>query len=178
MSTQGSLPGIPPGPISDVVYTPRNIARSIVEHFRPSGRILEPCSGDGAFLDAMPGAEWCEITRGRDFFQWDKPVDWIVTNPPYGCFAAFLDHAMAVADNLVLLIPVNKLFNSDRTMRLVWGWGGCAEVLVVGGGASLGFPIGFCIGAAHLERGYRGGMSVSFLSDPLGNDTARRNGEI
>ena len=30
----------------DRVYTPEWVARDMLEHFRPSGRILEPCRGD------------------------------------------------------------------------------------------------------------------------------------
>lgn len=56
----------------DVVYTPDWVARDMVEYFKPSGRILEPCAGDGAFLEYLPGAEWCEIEKGRDFFAWNE----------------------------------------------------------------------------------------------------------
>ena len=38
----------------------------MVEFFKPSGRILEPCKGDGVFLKYLPSAEWCEIQEGRD----------------------------------------------------------------------------------------------------------------
>lgn len=37
----------------DVVQTPPKLARQLVEHFRPSGRILEPCKGRGNFLRAL-----------------------------------------------------------------------------------------------------------------------------
>lgn len=60
---------------NDVVLTPDKIAHDVVEHFRPSGRILDPCKGDGAFLKYMPGAEWCEVREGRSFFEWYDPVD-------------------------------------------------------------------------------------------------------
>jgi hypothetical protein len=146
----------------DVVYTPDDVARAVVERFRPSGRILDPCKGDGAFMRYMPGAEWCEIREGRDFFGWTEPVDWIVSNPPYSIFADFLQHSFCVANNIVFLIPVNKAFNSDRMMREIWTWGGIQTVYVIGGGRALGFPIGFCIGAVHFCRGYRDGMHVEF----------------
>lgn len=37
----------------DVVQTPPKLARQLVEHFQPSGRILEPCKGSGNFLRAL-----------------------------------------------------------------------------------------------------------------------------
>jgi hypothetical protein len=66
----------------DVVYTPAWCAADMVDHFQPSGRVLDPCKGVGVFLDYLPDAEWCEITEGRDFFDWHDQVDWVVSNPP------------------------------------------------------------------------------------------------
>jgi hypothetical protein len=37
----------------DVVQTPPALARRLVAHFRPRGRILEPCAGEGNFLKAL-----------------------------------------------------------------------------------------------------------------------------
>ena len=76
---------------SDVVYTPDAIAADIVRHFSPTGRVLDPCAGDGVFLRHLPvGADWCEIEQGRDFFMWTEPVDWVVGNPPYAVFPDWL----------------------------------------------------------------------------------------
>ncbi|MDA8412999.1 MAG: hypothetical protein M0023_04335 [Desulfobacteraceae bacterium] len=72
---------------TDIVFTPADVARDVVAHFAPSGRILDPCKGDGAFFDHLPsGAEFCELKDGKDFFHWTEPVDWIVSNPPYSIF--------------------------------------------------------------------------------------------
>ena len=88
---------------NDVVYTPREIARqmiafytgNLVREFGPEvggisqikhDVVLDPCRGDGSFYDQYPDyctKDWCEITDGRDFFDWDKRVDWIITNPPF-----------------------------------------------------------------------------------------------
>lgn len=147
---------------SDVVYTPADVAADVVSHFEPSGRLLDPCRGGGVFSDLMPGADWCEIREGRDFFEWDREVDWIVSNPPYSIFSKFLRHSMNVAINIVYVVPINKVYNSDRMMREVWSWGGVPEIFVIGPGASLNFPIGFCIGAVHFKRGFRGATQVTF----------------
>lgn len=80
----------------DIVSTPDWVARDIVEYFKPSGKVLEPCLGEGAIFRHLPiGSDWCEIQRGRDFFQWEKKVDWIVSNPPYGnkMFSDWLEHS-------------------------------------------------------------------------------------
>ena len=60
---------------NDVVYTPDWAANDIVSWFKPSGKILEPCKGKGVFLSHIPGAYWCEISEGKDFFAWNEPMD-------------------------------------------------------------------------------------------------------
>ena len=39
---------------NDVVFTPELIAEKIVSMFPISGRVLEPCKGEGAFLKYLP----------------------------------------------------------------------------------------------------------------------------
>lgn len=159
-----ALPGLEAESVrlDDIILTPLDVARDVVKHFKPSGRILDPCRGNGAFADLMPGCEWCEIREGRDFYNWREPVDWIVSNPPYSVFSDFLRHSLNVAENIVYLIPVNKIFNSDRMMREIWTWGGVPEIYTVAGGGALGFPINFAIGAVHFKRSYRGETRVTF----------------
>lgn len=160
-----ALPGLEDESVrfDDIILTPRNVAKEIIQKFNPSGSVLDPCRGDGAFADHIPNCEWCEIRDGKDFYAWSQKVDWIISNPPYSIFSDFLRHSMTLAKDIVYLIPVNKIFNSDKMMREIWEWGGVKEILVIGGGASLGFPIGFCIGAVHFQHQYKGEIKVSFL---------------
>ena len=149
--------------IKDVVYTPDDVARDVVSFFAPSGRVLDPCRGDGAFYKYLPsGSDWCELKDGKDFFEFHYKVNWIVSNPPYSIFAKFLDHSFEVAENIVYLIPLNKPFNSYAIMKRVEAWGGIKHIFVIGPGAKLNFPIGFCIGAVHFQRGYTGPIGLSF----------------
>jgi hypothetical protein len=49
-------------------------------------KVLEPFKGEGAFYDNFPDfveKDWCEIQQGRDYKDYDKPYDWVVTNPPF-----------------------------------------------------------------------------------------------
>src|SRR5215207_4048248 len=94
----------------DRVMTPLPLAREIVARLQPRGLILEPCAGAGAFVQALASygqVEWCEIDRGRNFFLWDQRVDWIVTNPPWSQFRAFLEHSISLADHVAFLATVN-----------------------------------------------------------------------
>lgn len=150
---------------SDIVMTPPHIAKAVVEHFKPSGWICDPCRGDGAFYDLLDDPDWYEIREGKDFFDCEDRYDWVVSNPPYSIYSEFMRHTMKVAENILYLIPANKVFNSDRMMREVWEWGGAKEMLVIGPGSRLKFPIGFCIAAVHFKRGWKGQMEVNFFSD-------------
>jgi hypothetical protein len=146
----------------DVVMTPADVARMIVNHFQPAGRILDPCRGNGAFWNAMPGAEWCEIAEGKDFMEWKTPVDWIVSNPPYSTFWDFLEHSFKLAENIVYLIPLHKIWSGHRYMKAITQWGGLRETLIIGTGTSIGFPVGLSVGAVHFQRGYAGPMVIGY----------------
>lgn len=149
---------------SDVHFTNAALARAIVAHFRPAGRCLEPFRGDGSFYQHLPeGSGWCEISDGRDFFDWQEPVDWIVTNPPFSNLTQVYAHAFALADNCVFLIPVSKHFSSQPRLMLARAYGGLRTILHVGAGRSIGFDIGFPFAAMHFQRGYHGPLSEEWL---------------
>jgi len=151
---------------NDVVFTPDNIAKYIVELFEPKGKILEPCSGEGAFLKYMSTAEWCEITKGRDFFDYKGKVDWIVTNPPYSNFDRFLSHSMKVADNIVFLVPIAKMLKSWGIISKIARYGGIKKVWFTKA-SKCGFPFGFPVGAFHLKRNYKGQTEIIYDEEEL-----------
>jgi hypothetical protein len=149
---------------NDVVFTPPEWARDIVQFFGPSGTCLDPCRGKSAFFDELPEPKlWCEITEGVDFFSFDQKVDWIVSNPPYSLFSRWLDHSLNVADHIVYLIPVNKLLSSLQKLHKVYQFGGIAHIRYYGTGRDAGFPFGFPVGAVYLKRGYSGPIEVSWF---------------
>lgn len=150
---------------SDVVYTPVETAADIVAHFAPTGLCLDPCYGDGAFYRAFPAGvekDWCEIERGRDFFHYRRPVDWIIGNPPYSILRPWLQHSFSLADDIVYLIPLVKPFQSLSIIQAIQAYGGIREKYVLGTGRSLGFPFGFPVGAVHFRRGYTGPTGMTF----------------
>lgn len=147
----------------DVVYTPDWVAKDMVDFFRPTGRILEPCLGDGAIYKYLPdGSDWCEIEKGRDFFGWKEPMDWIVGNPPYSMKLEWLRHSMTISKNIVYILPCNTPFNSSAIMLDLKKWGYMKHIRYYGPGGSLGFPFGYPVGALHFVRGYFGEMSWSW----------------
>jgi len=146
----------------DVVYTHAEVARQIVEHFKPSGRILEPCKGDGAFLQWLPTAEYCEIVEGKDFFACNEKFDWLIGNPPYSIMLEWMEHSFEVANDIVYLVPIHKVVAAWGTFRAILKWGGIVEMLVFGSGSSIGFDFGLTVGAVHLRKGWQGGTRITY----------------
>lgn len=142
---------------ADSVMTPTHIARLIVELLRPTGFCLEPCRGTGAIYDELPEPkDWCEITMGRDFFDYAGRADWLITNPPYSIYDQFLEKSFSVADNVALLVPIAKAFKSMKIERMVDAYGGLRRIILLGGGGSCGFAFGFPVGVLHYQRSYKG----------------------
>jgi hypothetical protein len=142
---------------SDVYYTPDEIAHKIVMHFSPTGKCLEPFCGNNAFLKFLPEqSDWCEITKGRNFFDFNKPVDWIVTNPPFSNLTQVFEHSFRISNNCVFLVPISKYWSSNPRLKLAREYGGLKEILHVGTGRQIGFDIGFPFAALHFAKGYSG----------------------
>jgi hypothetical protein len=106
---------------------------------------------------------WTEIKRGRDFFAWTEPVDWIITNPPWSQIRNFLHHAMTLADHVVFLLTINHLWTKARLRDVREAGFGLREIVLVAMPAS--FPqSGFQLGAVHLARGHRGPIALTDFS--------------
>jgi hypothetical protein len=149
---------------NDDVQTPLALARLLVRHFKPRGRVLEPCRGDGNILRYLPRrADWCEIKAGRDFFNWKVKVDWILTNPPWSQIRRFLQHAMEHADHVVFLLTINHVWTKAR-LRDIHGAGfGIRQIVLVD--MPRGFPqSGFQLGAVHVARGWKGPIALVDLT--------------
>jgi hypothetical protein len=155
---------------SDLVNTPDELAQKIVSYFNPFGKkCLEPCKGGGAFIKAFLNnsinPDWCEITEGCDFFDYDKKVDWIITNPPYSILSDFLEHSLSVADNIVLLVLGNAMMFKKR-IRLVKEAGfGFKEFVFVDTPPPPWPQFGIQLAVVHIQKGYNG--LVKFKYDGL-----------
>lgn len=155
----------------DVVYTPDWAAADIVDHFQPQGIVLDPCRGAGAFWNLLPlNSPWCEITDGRDFFDWQTPVDWVIGNPPYSITRKWFRHSYTIADQLLYLVPLRNIFSGYGFVREIHEYGGIREIRTYGTGGRLGFPMGNAVGVLHIQRGYRGATQMTFY-DPLPSPT-------
>jgi len=156
--------------VNDLVYTKPTLAQRLIGHFHPTGRILDPCRGNGAFYDNLPETrDWCEIRDGRDFLEWNEPVDWVLTNPPWSkdLYRAIAAHAFDIADNVVLL---TRLHNAIGTYARHQDWRdrghGLREVVVLRW-EDAGFPPeGFVLGAFYWQRWWTGSTKITYWTDP------------
>ena len=146
----------------DVVMTPPELAERLVKHFAPTGKGLEPCCGSGNILRYLDNAEWCEITKGKDFFDFADKVDYIFTNPPWSKIRAFLRHSMEVADNIYFLFTINHLWTKARLRDIRDNGFGIVEICTFD--TPREFPqSGFQVGMIHLQKGYSGDIKLTTL---------------
>ena len=146
----------------DVVYTPPKLAGDMFAFFQPTGICLDPCKGDGAFYNLFPaGREWCEIEQGRDFYAWTKPVDWILSNPPFSNLLAWIRYSFTIANDIVYLMPSHRVFASAEFLDDLFVWGGIVHIRRYGTGTQWGFPFGHALVAVHYRKNYTGKTSWS-----------------
>jgi hypothetical protein len=147
---------------NDKIYTPIDTAKTIIGKFDLYGKVLDPFRGDGAFYNNYPETvekDWCEIDLGKDFFDYTEKVDWIVSNPPYSIFGPVIEHSMEIADNIVYLIPLNKLTSSFTRVKQLYEFGGIPYIYLLSPKA-CNFPFGFCTCAVWIKKGYRGTTKI------------------
>lgn len=147
---------------NDKVRTPLHIAKTIIDLYNIQGKILDPFRGDGAFYDQYPKhleKQYCEIDEGKNFFEFNEKVDWIISNPPYSIFDDVMEHSYKIADNIVYLLPLNKVFSSMGRIRKINRYGGIASMWIISA-SKCGFPFGFPACAFHFKRGYKGDIKI------------------
>ena len=147
---------------ADKVYTPENIAKLIINKFKLSGKVLDPFKGKGAFYNNYPETvkkDWCEIDEGKDFFEYKEHVDWIISNPPYSIYDEVMNHSFEIADNIVYLVPLNKIVSSLGRVKKIKEFGGVPYIYIIGA-SRCGFPFGFPCCAIYVKRGYTGETKI------------------
>ena len=146
----------------DVVMTPMGLAKKLIEHFNPTGRGLEPCRGTGNIWSQLKNADWCEITDGRDFYEYNKFVDYIFTNPPWSQIRNFLQHSYTITNNIYALFTINHLWTKSRLRDMKDARFGIKEICIFN--TPKEFPqTGFQCGMVHLQKGYNGNIIFSRL---------------
>jgi len=134
-------------------YTPTALAASLMDRidFNDAKVALDPCSGQGAFFRAFP--KWlarfeCEIDHDKgDFYEWEIPVCWVVSNPPFDNLTKWIEHTCRIAEKgFAYLIPTYAL--SHNRLKLIESWGFyCKEATIIENPKewNLGFPMAFYV---------------------------------
>ena len=149
--------------------TPEYLAKDIIQHYEPKGLILDPCRGTGAFYDNYPTlhdslctTDWCELAEDKDFLQYHRKVDWIITNPPWSMMQQFLWHGMEIADNIVYLTTINHYTTKRRIREMREHNFGVKEIYCVDSPKKPWPQLGFQLAAVHTQRGYTDGTVWSY----------------
>ena len=154
-------------PEKDIVMTPEYLAKEIIEHFNPTGRILDPCRGEGAFYDNYPGddKDWCELAEDKDFLTYNQKVNWIITNPPWSKMQKFLEHGMQIADNIVYLTTINHYTTKRRIRDMREAGFALKEIYNVPTPKNPWPQLGFQLAAVHTQRKWEGDIKFSYSPD-------------
>ena len=142
---------------NDDISTPVEISKMIIDMFDIQGTILDPFKGNGSFYNQYPNnvvKDWCEIKDGKDFFNYHKKVDWIISNPPYSILDEVLEHSFEIADNIVYLVPLSKIVSSMGRIREIKEYGGVPFIYILSA-SKCGFPFGFPACAIYFKRNYK-----------------------
>jgi len=146
----------------DKVMTPDDLALRVVRRFKSqiNGKVLEPCSGEGAFVRALQQEGFkpmeLELDRGQDFFDFHEKVDWIITNPPWSGkrLRPFARHAYEVAHDIVFLCPTQKFMGLRAFIREMSAAGfEVVEMPLLAKDPPRPWPQGgLQVGAVHLKQ--------------------------
>ena len=109
-----------------IVMTNPDMAKYLIDgiDWVQGERVMEPCKGDGAFYDNLPDTiekGWCEINEGRDFLEYDKEVDVVISNPPFiprTLFWSFHQKAMAICTRKIYWLINLQSLNIFTPKRL------------------------------------------------------------
>lgn len=147
---------------NDDISTPFEISKMIIDMFDIDGKVLDAFRGNGSFYNQYPNncrKDWCEIKDGRDFFDYNEKVDWIITNPPYSILDEVLDHSFEISKNIVYLVPLSKIVSSMGRIRKIRKYGGVPSIYILSA-SKCNFPFGFPACAIHFKKDYSGNTEI------------------
>jgi len=90
---------------NNVFITPMSLAKKQIDmiNHKEGDVWLDPFKNSGNFYNQYPTdkREWCEILDDKDFFQYDKEVDIICSNPPYSCIDDVLKKSVELKPRVI-----------------------------------------------------------------------------
>jgi hypothetical protein len=166
---------------NDNVYTGDALPRTIVEYLPigPDEFCVDACRGRGAFYNVLPEGrrDWCEVCQGRDFltYEFGRPVDWVITNPPFSAaYAAIAARAFRIAQNVAFLVKLNVALGTYARHRAWREAGHGLREIVFIPWAQAEFTTehgrekaaeGFCLALLYWSRGWSAGVQFTYWDD-------------
>jgi hypothetical protein len=99
---------------NDVFYTPIEVVKIHLEFVKPyikkGFKIYDPFFGKGAYFNLFETHfpeckyDWTEISLGKDFFNYNKECDAIISNPPFSIFDKVLEKCVSLKPSIISLI--------------------------------------------------------------------------
>lgn len=116
------------GHANDTIFTPKPLALRAIEmaNIQPDESVLDPSRGGGVFYDNLPECkkDYCEITEGKDFYDWMEGVDVVIGNPPYSQWKKWLKHTLSICrKRFVYIFGATSLSGNRLKMILDAGFG-------------------------------------------------------
>jgi len=116
----------------DFYQTPKKAVEILVHHFKeynffkPESKVLDPCCGEKAISDVLSQKFNCvnlidlypkeEGILKIDFLEFTHAgYDLIVMNPPYSKKKEFINHALSIADDVFVFLPLQVMNYIDFT---------------------------------------------------------------
>jgi hypothetical protein len=155
-------------PENDVVMTPPILAGMLVDYLKPTGKLLDPCRGEGAFYDHLSrysdDVAFCEISEGRDYMAYTDPVDWVITNPPWSKMVPFMEKSFELSNNVALLATVTNFVTRSR-LALISKWGFGLTEFIMCPTPRAWTQTGFQVAMAVFRKGYPNVTTWTYLPD-------------
>ena len=100
---------------NDVFITPLELAKKAIDmvDYQENFVWYDPFKNSGSYYNQFPSEcekEWSEILDGKDFFEFDKDIDVICSNPPYSLLDKVIEKSIQLKPYTInYLIGINNL---------------------------------------------------------------------
>ena len=90
---------------NDIFLTPIALAKKHIDmvEYKQDDIWYDPFKNTGNYYNNYPteNKDWSEIIDGKDFFEYDKPVDIICSNPPYSMINQVLEKSIQLNPKII-----------------------------------------------------------------------------
>jgi hypothetical protein len=112
--------------------TPEELCKQLIKYvpLHDGDMVLEPFKGEGSFFNNFPNNtinDYCEIEEGLDFKDYDKPIDWVISNPPFkletgtkhvNSFYYLLDYYLSRVNKGIAFLGNDRCFSTLTPKRI------------------------------------------------------------